>query len=302
MAGRDPVQVKVVEFSVVAGEDLIINGTVPRISKNHKVTFQMCRNTLFQKAMTAYADRSNLELDTLDFFFGTRKIHSSDTPDKILLASNDTISVHHKKKVSLVTPSSYSSDFRALLGSSETSDIVIKVRPQGPVASEVIFNAHRIILTARCPKFRGMFSERSMKESKEGVVEIQDHSSHIIGAMLEYIYTDTVANLSCEIALDLMCAADEYLLIRLKQLCEEEMCKILDVDNVASILCSADRYGASILKDRCVEFILENYDEVINSPSFTKDMPPPQILHQIMKEVPKLISPNLAVNKRRKVT
>ncbi len=73
-----------------------------------------------------------------------------------------------------------------------------------------------------------MFAEKAMKEAKEGMVEIKDHPPHIIEAMLEYIYTDSISHLSADIALDLMCAADEYLLIRLKQICEEELCKIVD--------------------------------------------------------------------------
>jgi speckle-type POZ protein len=94
----------------------------------------------------------------------------------------------------------------------------------------------------------------------------------VFKALLHFIYTDSLPDLDdfegddkCEMHRHLLVAADRYAMDRLKIICQNILCKNLDVDNVATTLALADQHNCDKLKDVCVEFIAssDKMDDVV---------------------------------------
>ena len=80
--------------------------------------------------------------------------------------------------------------------------------------------AHKAILAAQCDQFSAMFSG-GMRESGMAEIPIQGEWSHsAFLAMLEFLYTGSVAAFDAALALDLVGLADHFTLDGLKRLCE----------------------------------------------------------------------------------
>jgi len=135
--------------------------------------------------------------------------------------------------------------------------------------------ASRIILAARSEPFRAMFlgsgsppgggsgssftvaggggggrfKEASSDSSGEGIV-VEDVSYSVFVAMLEFLYTDTVAHIPPELAVPLLVAGERWMLPRLKALCEEAIRLSITASTVVPALLAAHRHHAVSLKVR----------------------------------------------------
>jgi len=174
-----------------------------------------------------------------------------------------------------ITPSSFSDDFRRLHNSDELCDVYFLV-------GDHKIPAHKQILAARCRKFSGMF-QNGMKESRQNEIKVGCTDSKLFLALLEYIYADTVELSTPDMAMQLMILADEYLLPRLKQICEHEIIKAVDISNVAEIMESANRFNADLLKHHCLDFVIQNYDEVSSASDFKNHLRSPELMHEVIQ-------------------
>uniref|UniRef100_A0A0D9WT20 BTB domain-containing protein n=1 Tax=Leersia perrieri TaxID=77586 RepID=A0A0D9WT20_9ORYZ len=130
------------------------------------------------------------------------------------------------------------------------------------VVSGESFAAHKLILAARSPVFMAEFFGH-MKEATSGSVVVDDIEPAVFKAMIHFIYTDTLPELDKEesmttMAMHLLAAADRYGLDRLKLICESKLSGGIDVDTVATTLVLAEQHGCSLLKAKCVEFIIRS--------------------------------------------
>ena len=66
--------------------------------------------------------------------------------------------------------------------------------------------------------------------------------------ILEFLYTDEAADLSYDMAVELLTVAEQYLLDRLKRICEEKIRRGIALENVVSICITAHRFQAASLK------------------------------------------------------
>ena len=170
-------------------------------------------------------------------------------------------------------------DLEDIFKSQEFSDVTI-------VANEREFKAHKAILAARSPMFRGMFSH-DMKETKFNRVEVTDVDPDVLEEMLRFIYTgksmleprlqqvreqkdQKEQEKEQHLAIELLQAANKYQLDRLKMICEEALYKTLSVDSVAEILALADLYNASQLKHQAIEFIGTHATEVTETDGWNR--------------------------------
>jgi BTB/POZ domain len=123
-----------------------------------------------------------------------------------------------------------------------------------------------------------------------GEIEIQDVSYEVFLMVLEFLYTDTVVELtssssssSLDLGIHLLIASERFMLDRLKALCEDVIRKQVHVDNVMAILVASHVYNAKSLKDLTLDFILRHlpHPAVMNGLSDLRSEP--DLLLEIIK-------------------
>ncbi|XP_058742311.1 ARM REPEAT PROTEIN INTERACTING WITH ABF2-like [Vicia villosa] len=143
-----------------------------------------------------------------------------------------------------------------------------------PVLSDVTFivegkrfHAHRACLLSS-DIFRAMF-DGGYKEKESKEIEIPNIKWNVFELMMRFIYTGTVA-VDLDIALDLLKAADQYLLDGLKRICESVIYEDISVENVSVMYVMSDTYNATSLKYSCILFILKHFDNVSAKPWYSR--------------------------------
>ena len=170
-------------------------------------------------------------------------------------------------------------DLFLLLSTDDSSDVELVSR------DEQRFRAHRCVLAARSPVFAAMFKP-PWKESRDGVVKIDDIDGEHLRRLLDYVYAgnfEDSENDNIGIAAGLLVAADKYLIEKLKAKCAEALSKRLNEDNVFAIHIFADAHCSSELKELTMDFIV-GCPQVINSPDFLEaEKTNPQLVIEILR-------------------
>ena len=65
-------------------------------------------------------------------------------------------------------------------------------------------------------------------------------------------------------------AADQFGIDRMRMICESCILSSVNIDNAASVLLAADATRARDLRMKCMTFILQNFDAVSKTTSFTE--------------------------------
>ncbi|KAI4982797.1 hypothetical protein ZWY2020_023289 [Hordeum vulgare] len=129
------------------------------------------------------------------------------------------------------------------------------------VGSETV-SAHRCVLAARSPVFaaelRGPMKEGDVATG--GVVRIQDMEAEAFKALIRFAYTGSLPETSDEEDESVTCQhligpADRYNMERLKLICEQKLCRYIDVDSVMIILALAEQHQCQGLKKACFNFL-----------------------------------------------
>jgi len=119
--------------------------------------------------------------------------------------------------------------------------------------------AHRCILVARSEYFAGMFSSGWAEATSFLKLPIP---TTIVEAILDFLYKDDCMAVVKSEDLDFVCnvlvVADQFFLIRLKEICECQLSKLLSLKNAAELLQFASSYLAVQLQDSCMQFICLN--------------------------------------------
>ncbi|KAG8088342.1 hypothetical protein GUJ93_ZPchr0010g8597 [Zizania palustris] len=158
-----------------------------------------------------------------------------------------------------VPPPELQSHMAALLASGQGADVTFQVGGGGET-----FAAHRCVLAARSSVLRAeLFG--AMKEgvtaSKESKVRVDGVEPWAFKALLHFIYTDAMPEFDGQgenqtaMAQHLLAAADRYNLERLKLICEDMLCKRIDVSSAATTLALAEQHHCSSLKKACMDFL-----------------------------------------------
>ena len=71
-----------------------------------------------------------------------------------------------------------------------------------------------------------------------------------------------------DMAMELFQAADQFGVERLKIICEHKMLASITVANAASIFHAADLHTAKSLREKCLSFILSNFEAVSKTQCF----------------------------------
>ncbi|CAL4933563.1 unnamed protein product [Urochloa decumbens] len=167
-----------------------------------------------------------------------------------------------------VPPSDMHRHLDNLLWTGRGADVVFNV-------AGVTFTAHRWMLAARSPVFNAELFGMMKEGDTGGVVHIHDMDPRVFKALLSFIYTDLFPDMTDEedgdaMVQHLLVAADRYGMERLKLICEEKLCKYIDVDSVATILTLAEQHHCHGLKKACFGFLKspDNLRAFVASDSF----------------------------------
>jgi speckle-type POZ protein len=152
-----------------------------------------------------------------------------------------------------VPPSDLPRHLGDLLASGQGADVGFSV-------DGVDFAAHRCVLAVRSPVFKAELYG-AMKEGRQAhCLVIEDMRADVFRNLLHFIYTDTTlpeqtAEEGVLMAQHLLVAADRYGMERLKIICENKLCRHIDVSTLATTLALAEQHRCQGLKDACFEFL-----------------------------------------------
>lgn len=162
-----------------------------------------------------------------------------------------------------MAPTALVSDFQRLVNNPELADV------QFLVEGKIVYG-HKAVLCIRSDYFRVMLCG-GMREGAANIpmsddecskpIDLPDVSYWVFLKVLEYIYTDQIMETSLEVNIHLMIASEQFMLDRLKTLCEDMICCDISTDTVISILAASHRHHATGLKEIALDFILGHLDD-----------------------------------------
>ncbi|CAL4916787.1 unnamed protein product [Urochloa decumbens] len=152
-----------------------------------------------------------------------------------------------------VPPSDLSQHLANLFTTKDGADVTFHV------AGET-FKAHRFLLATRSLVFKAELLG-GMKESraKGDCIRIDDMLPQVFKTLLHFVYNDLLPEMEEQeevvMAQHLLEAADRYDMQRLKLICEDKLCRHLDVSTVATTLVLSEQHNCQGLKEACIEFL-----------------------------------------------
>ena len=177
-------------------------------------------------------------------------------------------------------PLKFNGDLKRLLTSGMMSDVALKVRGE-----EV--HAHKLILSARSPVFRNMFSS-GMAEQATQTVTIEDISVRIVRLLCEYVYSGSIEDGSVweddALVRELTYAALKYECQDLSQACCHKAVALVTVGNVCDFLILATQAHpqGKLLMYHCLKITLNNMSEVQDTDGWANLMGHKQLLPEVM--------------------
>eukprot|EP00106_Octopus_bimaculoides_P016613 XP_014784055.1 PREDICTED: inhibitor of Bruton tyrosine kinase-like [Octopus bimaculoides] len=166
--------------------------------------------------------------------------------DNVCLYENK---VYFKKKVRRLSFSEPKFDRSAF---SALSDVTIKCSD-----SKDQFKCHKCVLIARSEYFRSMFS-CVWRETSASTLTLS-FPADVLEIFLWYLYTNDIPNLKdCILLQEILAKAEETLLVDLKHLCEIQIIRAINMNNIFDLLRFAMIYSAENLQKTCLQGICDN--------------------------------------------
>ncbi len=153
-------------------------------------------------------------------------------------------------------------------------------------ASENTILCHKLVLTTRSDVFKAMFSHEQTLESQTNTVTIEDTPLDALQEFVDYLYTDkskfltsdSVENIGAMLRL-----ADKYIVLSLKQRCEDRLLKLIHGATIRDIYALSYLHNCQPVLDAVASFVASNLDEAFKFgwiKNFTQGMQ-----DKIMKDV-----------------
>lgn len=119
--------------------------------------------------------------------------------------------------------------------------------------------------------------------SNIGEIDLPDVSHAVFLKVLEYLYTDSIQEVSLDLGIQLLIASEQFMLDRLKSLCEDLIRRDIDVNNVLSILVASHRHNATCLKGMALDFVLRHLNDPTIMTGLSELRQEPDLLLEIIK-------------------
>ncbi|KAM3394745.1 BTB/POZ domain-containing protein [Capsicum galapagoense] len=116
--------------------------------------------------------------------------------------------------------------------------------------------AHRAILSASSPVFHSMFLH-DLREKESSMINIEDMSTESCTALLSYLYGTIKQEDFWKHRLALLGAANKYVIVDLKNACEESLLEDINSGNVLERLQEAWLYQLNKLKKGCLMYLFD---------------------------------------------
>ena len=142
-------------------------------------------------------------------------------------------------------------------------DVVLEVSND---ENQARFNAHRIVLCAASPFFYSALNN-DMKESKEGLITLEDMSKVAIEELLDYLYTGHV-DVTRHNAFDLLKIADFLVIPSLKEVSSKFIIKTLSSSNCLMVYYLAVNYRCIELQEKARDLVFANFTSVVEHEDF----------------------------------
>ena len=114
-------------------------------------------------------------------------------------------------------------------------------------------------------------------------IDLPDVPYDVFMKVLEYLYTDSVQDVSLDLGIQLLIASEQFMLDRLKSLCEDLIRHDIDVNNVLGILVAAHRHNANCLKGIALDFVILHLNEPTIMTGLSELRQEPDLLLEIIK-------------------
>jgi len=146
----------------------------------------------------------------------------------------------------------------------ELHDVVIECE------DEKDLYAHKCILSSRSEYFESMFASGWMECSQEGTISLP-LPSNLVEVVLDYLYKDESGKImkseDPEFVSNVLVVADQFLMKRLVEICENQLSKLLSLKNVSEVLQFSFNYSAEQLQQSCMQFICINLPAILENKS-----------------------------------
>lgn len=131
-------------------------------------------------------------------------------------------------------------------------------------AEQQRFHAHRLIMCAQSPVFKTLLDSDLWVESRNKEIPLPTISNRVLQILLQYLYTGRCLfpREDLDIGVELMAAADQFLLEPMRLQCERLLSEKMDAEVVVPLYYAAFRYSAPRLLANCCHFLLVNYKDV----------------------------------------
>jgi len=145
-------------------------------------------------------------------------------------------------------------------------------------------SAHAYIASVRCPKFDkalkdryGTGKDKKKKIPKKKSLDLRGSDTTTINRLLDYLYSDecyNIAKLKPIDLLNLIIAARRYSLDRLVWMIENEVLRVLSLDNVVTFLKAANELKDDRIRKFCMDFLLlpDSFKDFVLRKDLTTDL------------------------------
>ncbi|CAN8254481.1 unnamed protein product [Cochlearia groenlandica] len=165
-----------------------------------------------------------------------------------------------EQKKRIVFLSSFVSSFEEQLH----TDILLKPGDDGPPIP-----THRALLASKSEIFKNILYSDECKTAPEHGITLHELKSEELKALLEFLYTGTLASDKLEKHVyALFLAADKYMFHYLQEFCEKHMLSSLDISSVLDVLDVSDLGSSKNLKEVALGYVVKNMEDVVFSEKY----------------------------------